>query len=113
MKQPELKEPEFIILINAELEKKKRDSSYRVLLILELANCRRKKWIPKEMPFEERKCRLIHCEAWRCRNNQQNKHLAPDGVPEENIDGEIESVAISWGMQMWIQEGGDGTVCHK
>lgn len=100
VKQPELKEPEFIALINAELEKKKQDPSYRVLLIWELAKYRLKKLLPKEMPFEERKFRLIHSEAWRGRINQQNKHLAPDEITEENIDKEIESVAIRWGMQI-------------
>lgn len=100
VKQPELKDPEFVALINAELEKKKQDPAYRVLLIWELAKYRLRKMLPKEMPFEERKFRLIHSEAWRGRINQQNKHLAPDEITEENIDKEIESVAIRWGMQI-------------
>lgn len=100
VKQPELKDPEFVALINAELEKKKQDPAYRVLLIWELAKYRLRKMLPKEMSFEERKFRLIHSEAWRGRINQQNKHLAPDEITEENIDKEIESVAIRWGMQI-------------
>lgn len=99
-KQPELNEPEFVALINAELEKKKQDPTYRILLIWELAKYRLNKLIPHDLPFEERKSRLINSEAWRGRINQQNKHLAPDEITEENIDKEIESVAIRWGMQI-------------
>lgn len=100
VKQPELKEPEFIALIDAELEKMKQDPSYRVLLFWELAKYRLMKMIPKEMPFEERKHRLITSEAWKGSINQHNKHLAPDEITEENIDSEIESVAIRWGIQI-------------
>lgn len=56
--------------------------------------------LPKEMPLEERNYNLIHSEAWRCWINQQNKHLAPEEITAETIDGEIESVAIRWGMQI-------------
>lgn len=100
LRQPELNEPEFVALINAELEKKKQDPSYRVLLIWELAKYRLNKMFPKELPFEERKARLINSEAWRGKINQQNKHLAPEEITNENIDNEIESVAIRWGMQI-------------
>jgi hypothetical protein len=100
VRQPELNEPAFVTLINLELEKKKQDPSYRVLLIWELAKYRLNKKIPKNLPFEERKSRLINSEEWRGRINQQNKHLAPDEITEENIDAEIESVAIRWGMQI-------------
>lgn len=99
-KQPELKDPEFVALINAELEKKKQDPSYRILLIWELAKYRLNKLIPKTLPFEERRSLLINSEAWRGRINQQNKHLAPDEITADNIDKEIESVAIRWGMQI-------------
>ncbi len=98
--QPELKEPAFVAQMNAEFEKKKQNPAYRVLLIWELAKYRLNKLIPKDLPFEERKSRLINCEAWKCRINQQNKHLSPDEIVEENIDEEIKSVAIRWGMQI-------------
>lgn len=100
IKQPELKDPEFVALINAELEKKKQDPSYRILLIWELAKYRLNKLIPKTLPFEERRSLLINSEAWRGRINQQNKHLAPEEITADNIDKEIESVAIRWGMQI-------------
>jgi len=100
IKQPELKDPEFVALINSELEKKKQDPSYRVLLIWELAKYRLNKLIPMSLPFEERRSLLINSEAWRGRINQQNKHLAPDEITADNIDKEIESVAIRWGMQI-------------
>lgn len=100
IKQPELKDPEFVALINAELEKKKQDPSYRILLIWELAKYRLNKLIPKTLPFEERRSLLINSEAWRGRINQQNKHLSPDEITADNIDKEIESVAIRWGMQI-------------
>lgn len=52
------------------------------------------------LPFEERRSLLINSKAWRGRINQQNKHLAPDEITADNIDKEIESVAIRWGMQI-------------
>ena len=54
----------------------------------------------EDIPFEERKKRLINSEAWKGRINQRNKHLAPNDITEENIQGEIDSSAIHWGMEI-------------
>ena len=93
--QPELKEPAFIAQINAELEKKNR-----ICHLVELAKYRLNKQIPRDLSFEERKSRLINSEAWNGWINQQNEHLIPEEITEDNIDHEIESVAMRWGMQI-------------
>ena len=98
--QPELKEPAFVTLINVVLEKQKQNPSYRAQLLWELAKYRLNKQIPQNLSFEERRSRLINSEAWKGWINQQNKHLAPEEITEDNIDREIESVAIHWGMQI-------------
>lgn len=98
--QPELHDPEFVLQLSSEFEKQKQNPTYRVMHIWELAKYRLNKLIPETLPFEERKARLINSEAWRGRINQQNKHLAPDEITEENIQSEIESVAIRWGMEI-------------
>jgi len=97
--QPELHESDFIAQLNLELEKQKQNPTYRVMYIWELAKYRLNKLIPETLPFEDRKNRLINSEAWRGRINQQNQHLAPDEITEENIQSEIESAAIRWGME--------------
>lgn len=99
-RQPELQEPAFIAQLNAVFEKQKRDPSYRVIPLWELTKYRLNKIIPKTLPFEERKKRLINSEAWKGRINQRNKHLAPNDITEENIQGEIDSSAIHWGMEI-------------
>ena len=98
--QPELNEPEFVAQLNAEFEKKKQDPNYRVILIWELAKYRLNKLVPQGLPFEERKSRLINSEAWRSRTHQQNNHLVPEDITEENIQQEINIVAIRWGMEI-------------
>lgn len=99
-KQPELHDPAFIELLNAEFEKQKKDPSYRIMAIWELAKYRLNKIIPKTLSFEERKSLLINSEAWKGRINQQNKHLMPNDITEDNIESEINMVAIRWGMEM-------------
>lgn len=99
-KQPELYDPTFLELLNAELEKQKRDPTYRIMPIWELTKYRLNKLIPKILSFEERKSLLINSEAWKGRINQQNKHLMPNEITEENIESEINMVAIRWGMEI-------------
>ena len=99
-KQPELHDPAFIEILNAEFEKQKRDPSYRIMAIWELAKYRLNKIIPKALSFEERKTLLINSEAWKGRIHQQNKHLIPNDITEDNIDSEINMVAIRWGMEI-------------
>lgn len=98
--QPELKEKEFIDQLNAEFDKKKQDPNHRVIVIWELAKYRLNKLVPQGLPFEERKSRLINSEAWRTRTHQQNNHLTPEDITEENIQQEINIVAIRWGMDI-------------
>lgn len=99
-KQPELHDPAFIEILNAEFEKQKKDPSYRIMAIWELAKYRLKKKIPNTLSFEERKSLLINSEAWQGRINQQNKHLMPNDITEDNIESEINMVAIRWGMEI-------------
>lgn len=99
-KQPELNEPAFVAQINAEFEKKKKDPNYRVILIWELAKYRMNKLIPKELPFEEKKARLLSSSAWNGRIHQQNNHLSPRDITEDNIQEVINIVAIRWGMEI-------------
>ena len=95
-----MKEPDFLLQLSPLIEKQKQDPSQRVMYMWELAKYRLHKLIPAGLPFEERKTRLINSEAWNCWINQNNKHLAPDEITEENIDREIDSVGIRWGMQI-------------
>ena len=99
-RQPELNEPEFVAQLSAEFEKKKQDPNYRVIHIWELAKYRLNKLVPQGLPFEERKSRLLNSEAWRSRIHQQNNHLTPEDITEENIQQEINIVAIRWGMDI-------------
>ena len=98
--QPELQDPDFLSVLSAELEKKKNDPSYRIIHIWELAKYRLRKLLPPSMPFEERKNKFITSEAWNCWVNQNNEHLAPEELTIDNIDKEIESVGIRWGMDI-------------
>lgn len=98
--QPELNEPKFIAQLNAEFEKNKQNPNYRVILIWELAKYRLNKLIPQDLPFEEKKYRLINSTAWKGRIHQQNNHLAPEDITEDNIQQEINIVAIRWGMEI-------------
>lgn len=118
--QPELKDPAFLLILSKELEKQKNDPSYRLMHIWELAKFRLKKMLPLTMPFEERKQKLIESEAWNCWTNQNNKHLAPDELTLDNIDKEIENVAIHWGINIqkqydtmnWIHLAMNGAMCE-
>lgn len=96
--QPELNEPEFIALLAAAFEKQRQDPAQRVMHIWELAKYRLNKLLPNTLPFEERKKRFIESEAWNCWVNQNNPHLLPDEITEENIQNEINSVGICWGI---------------
>ena len=98
--QPELHDPDFISILSAELEKQKSEPSYRIMYIWELAKYRLKKLLPPSMPFEERKKKFINSEAWNCWINQNNEHLDPEELTADNIDKEIESVGIHWGMDI-------------
>lgn len=118
--QPELKEPEFIAQLTKAIEKQKEDPTQRVMHIWELAKYRLNKLIPDNLPFEEKKTRLISSEAWNCWTNKNSKHLTPAEMTEENIQSEINSIAIRWGMDIerrfekmeWIQIALNKEICR-
>lgn len=96
--QPELQEPAFLAQLQEALQR-----GERVMQIWELAKYRLNKMLPPELPFAERKERLINSEAWRGWINQHNQHLAPDEITEENIQAEINNVGVRWGMEIMKQ----------
>lgn len=98
--QPELNDPGFNQIIQAEEKKKESDPNHRILYIWELAKYRLKKQLPSTLPFDERKSRLLQSEAWKCQIHQNNKHLLPDEITPENIDKEIDSVGTCWGIDI-------------
>lgn len=93
--QPDLQEPAF----QAQLLEAMKDGQ-RVMHIWELAKYRLHKLCSASLPFEERKKRLLHSEAWNGWVNQHNKHLAPEELTEENIESEINNVGTHWGMDI-------------
>lgn len=98
--QPELQEPGFQSQLLKAIEKAKQNPSKRVIPIWELAKYRLNKLCSKSLPFEERKTRLVSSQAWNCWINQHNQHLAPNEITKENIQDEIESVGINWGIDI-------------
>jgi uncharacterized protein YqeY len=95
--QPELHDAEFTALLNQKINESKNG---RVMFIWELAKYRLHKMIPKSLPFEEKKRRLLDSEAWNCWITQHNKHFAPEELTEDNIEMEIDSVGTNWGIQI-------------
>ena len=95
--QPELQEPAFLEqLQNAE----KKDPKQRIIYIWELAKYRLNKLIPQNFPFEKKKVLLLNSDAWKCTIHQQNKPLAVEEITEKNIQQEIDSAAIHWGIDI-------------
>lgn len=113
--QPELKDPEFLAILERERKKQEMDPTHRILYLWELGIYRLKKQLPTSLPFEERKNRFIKSEAWKCCNN----HLIPEDITENNIDKEIENVGSRWGMDIekryntmnWIHLATNGAIC--
>lgn len=98
--QPELREPAFQAQLQEAVEREKKDPHQRVMHILELAKYRLNKKIPNTLTFEERKVCLINSKEWKGWINQHNKHLSADELTEDNIQKEIDSVGIRWGMEI-------------
>jgi len=98
--QPELREPAFQAQLQEAVEREKKDSHQRVMHIWELAKYRLNKKIPNTLTFEERKVCLINSKEWNGWINQHNKHLSADELTEDNIQKEIDSVGIRWGMEI-------------
>lgn len=98
--QPELREPAFQAQLQEAVEREKKDPHQRVMHIWELAKYRLNKKIPNTLTFEERKVCLINSKEWNGWINQHNKHLSADELTEDNIQKEIDSVGIHWGMEI-------------
>lgn len=98
--QPELREPAFQAQLQEAVEREKKDPHQRVMHIWELAKYRLNKKIPNTLTFEERKVCLINSKEWNGWINQHNKHLLADELTEDNIQKEIDSVGIRWGMEI-------------
>lgn len=98
--QPELREPAFQAQLQEAVEREKKDPHQRVMHIRELAKYRLNKKIPNTLTFEERKVCLINSKEWNGWINQHNKHLSADELTEDNIQKEIDSVGIRWGMEI-------------
>lgn len=98
--QPELREPAFQAQLQEAVEREKKDPHQRVMHIWELEKYRLNKKIPNTLTFEERKVCLINSKEWNGWINQHNKHLSADELTEDNIQKEIDSVGIRWGMEI-------------
>lgn len=98
--QPELREPAFQAQLQEAVEREKKDPHQRVMHIWELAKYRLNKKIPNTLTFEERKVCLINSKEWNGWINQHSKHLSADELTEDNIQKEIDSVGIRWGMEI-------------
>ena len=118
--QPEMQDPEFCAIIEKAAEIQQHDPNYRFMIVWEMAKFRLKKMLPKTMPFEARKMCLINSEAWNCNVNKINKHLVPDELTVDNIDDEIDSIGINWGIDIqkrfdtlaWTQLAMNSALCE-
>lgn len=120
VKQPELQESAFIFQLQEAAEKAKKDPRQRVMHIWELAKYRINKKIPNTLSFEERKTLLLNSEEWNGWIHQNNKHLSADELTEDNIQKEIDTVGIRWGMEImkklqkneWLPIALNGEICE-
>ncbi|MBS6114283.1 hypothetical protein [Thomasclavelia spiroformis] len=121
-RQPELSEPEFQKQLNEAKERERKNPQERVIHIWELAKYRLNKKIPEDLPFEERRKILLRSEEWNGNGwiNQNNEHLSAEEITEDNIQEEIDKVAIRWGMELakrfekldWIPIAMDSEICR-
>lgn len=114
--QPEINEQAFVNQLQTAIKR----SPHSMVEFYELGKYRLNKKIPNTLSFEERKERLIHCEEWKGWIYQNNKHLAPENITEETIQGEIDSVGTIWGLEIvkryqkkeWIQIAMNSGMCR-
>lgn len=99
-KQPELQEADFISQLQTAYEEERKDPKKRVIPIWELAKYRLRKKVPESLSFEERKALLIKTDEWNGWIHQNNKHLSANELTEENIQSEIDTIGIHWGMEI-------------
>ena len=90
-----MQEPAFLNQLQEAFKKEER-----VMQIWELAKYRLNKLLPPTLPFAERKERFIKSEAWNCWINQNNQHIAPNDLSENNIQNEINKVGVRWGIDI-------------
>ena len=98
--QPELKEPAFQAQLRDATEREKDDPQQRVMLIWELAKYRLNKKIPRNLPYDQRKERLITSPEWNGWIHQHNNYLIADELTEDNIQKEIDVVGVCEGMEI-------------
>lgn len=98
--QPELHEVAFQRQLHEEIEREKNDPKQRVMHIWELAKYRLNKKIPNNLPFQERKRLLVNSPEWNGWIHKNNNHLTEEELTEENIQQEIDTVGILWGMEI-------------
>lgn len=118
--QPELKEPAFQQQILLAQKQEADDPRQRVMYIWELASYRLQKKIPKELPFKERKARLLDCEEWNGRVYRSNHHVVATDLTEENIDAVIKEIAVCNGIELesrfkpheWISIAMNDNICE-
>ena len=93
MKEPEMRDTEFLSIIN-DLGKDGKGINF----YLEIYKYRLNKLLPKTLPFHERKQRLITTPEWNNKIRLNNKHILEKELTGENIDKEIDTVA--WQMSV-------------
>lgn len=98
--QPELYEIAFQKQLQEAIEREKSNPKERVMPIWELAKYRLNKKIPNNLSFQERKKLLINSPEWNGWIHKNNKHLTEEELTEENIQKEIDTVGILWGMEI-------------
>lgn len=99
-KQPELREKEFIDIINEGLKKQKENPQEKFIIICELFKYRINKKFPKTMSFENRKQAFITSEEWNGRIRKQNNHLSEQELTEDNLQNEIDLAGFLMGMEL-------------
>lgn len=98
--QPELQEPAFIAQLQRAFDEQKQGPAQHVMLMWELGEYRLNKKIPEDLPFLEKKSRLINSEEWRGWIHQNNNHLKAEELTEDNIQQEIKTVGRLWGLEL-------------
>lgn len=103
LSQPEMKEPEFLLQIQQVAKLEKANCRNRLMVFWELCKYRLNKRIPKELPFEERKRLFVSSPEWNGTIRQNNSHLEESELTEENIQAEIDSAGVRYGMELQLR----------
>lgn len=118
--QPELMEPAFQHQLQLAQKNEAEDPRQRVMYIWELASYRLQKKVPKELPFEEKKAKLLNCEEWNGQVYRSNHHVVAADLTEENIDAVIKEIAVCNGIELeskfkpheWISIAMNDNICE-